>query len=69
MGLINLGNQNFELRVEGVDTALEKLNELEKKLIEVKNLIEEVRSMSVNINFFGEQLEDETSDIQHQSSL
>lgn len=69
MGLINLGNENFELKVEGVDIALEKLNELEKKLIEVKNLIEEVRSMSVNINFFGEQLEDETSDIQHQSSL
>lgn len=63
MANINLGNAQFELKVNGADEAIEKLNQLEGKLIEVKSLIREITSMGIAINFFeSEKLVDDSLD-------
>lgn len=55
MSKINLGNANYRLEVNGAKEALDQLNELERKLQEVKKLIQEINLIGIKLNFVEEQ--------------
>ena len=44
-------NDEYCFKVYGVEEYLEKLNEINKKLTEVKTLIKEINSMSIETEF------------------
>jgi hypothetical protein len=48
---INLGGKLLNLKVIGVDEALEKINLLNEKLKEANQLINEIASFKIKINF------------------
>lgn len=51
-------NDEYCFKVYGVEEYLEKLNEINKKLTEVKNLIKEINSMSIETEFSERQVGD-----------
>lgn len=53
--MANFTKANLEINIKGIEEYLEKINELEKKLIDVKSLIREISSMSLDVNFSGKE--------------
>lgn len=51
-------NDEYCFKVYGVEEYLDKLNEINKKLTEVKALIEEINSMSIDTEFSERQVGD-----------
>ncbi len=51
-------NDEYCFKVYGVEEYLDKLNEINKKLTEVKTLIEEINSMSIETKFSERQVGD-----------
>lgn len=51
MAIFKNDELNLKVKVYGLEEYLEKLNELEEKLIDVKSLIEEINSMSLGVLF------------------
>lgn len=54
MGKINLGGLHINVTAEGVEDALSKANQLVDKLKEAQELVKELASMKININFGNE---------------
>lgn len=52
-------NNEYCFKVYGVEEYLDKLNEINKKLTEVKDLIEEINSMSIETEFSEKQVGDQ----------
>lgn len=52
-------NDEYCFKVYGVEEYLDKLNEINKKLTEVKTLIEEINSMSIETEFSERQVGDQ----------
>lgn len=52
-------NDEYCFKVYGVEEYLDKLNEINKKLTEVKTLIEEINSMSIETEFSEKQVGDQ----------
>ncbi len=50
---VNLGGPNYNMKVFGVDEALEKINTLTQKIAEANVLIEELNSAKVEITITG----------------
>lgn len=51
-------NNEYCFKVYGVEEYLDKLNEINEKLTEVKNLIKEINSMSIETEFSERQVGD-----------
>lgn len=52
-------NDEYCFKVYGVEEYLDKLNEINKKLTEVKTLIKEINSMSIETEFSERQVGDQ----------
>lgn len=52
-------NNEYCLKVYGVEEYLDKLNEINKKLTEIKNLINEINSMSIETEINEKQVGDQ----------
>lgn len=52
-------NNEYCLKVYGVEEYLDKLNEVNKKLTEIKNLINEINSMSIETEINEKQVGDQ----------
>lgn len=52
-------NDEYYFKFYGVEEYLDKLNEINKKLTEVKTLIEEINSMSIETEFSEKQVGDQ----------
>lgn len=52
-------NNEYCLKVYGVEEYLDKLNEVSKKLTEIKNLIREINSMSIETEINEKQVGDQ----------
>lgn len=51
MGRLNIGGAYLDLKVEGLDTALQKMNEYQEKLKEAQSIAKELASIDLSLNF------------------